>query len=372
MRKDNKGRILQKGETQLKDGNYIYRWKDYYGNNNKIHATTLNELRQKKELTEIYQLEKKEYTSSTLNDLIERWLFLKQNLKTSSLNAYTHKFETSIKPTDLGRKRIVDIKQSDIIYFLKRQEKQGLKASTINISYTIIKQSLEFAYNEGMILRNPCLNVKKPKAQSTERKVLTDIECDELLDRISSSSKQSYLYNLVGILMYTGMRISEAAGLTWNNVDIENNKIDITSQFVRTNPNSAKCTITTPKTESSKRTIFMTDFVKELFIKQKEYCENNNNISEFVFVGFTGNPMNIRSVERALTTISNANNGRDVTLPKVTPHMLRHVACTKMINSGMKLKTVQTIMGHSNSSTTLDVYTHVNDDYLRNDFKKMK
>lgn len=372
MRKDTKGRILQKGETQLKNGNYIYRWKDYYGNNNKIHATTLNELREKKEIAELYTLEKKEFTSSTLNELIERWLFLKQNLKTSSLNAYAHKFETSIKPTELGRKRIVDIKQSDIIYFLKQQEKQGLKASTINISYTIIKQSLEFAYNEGMILRNTCLNVEKLKTQPITKKALTDMECDELLDRIQSSSRQKYLYNIVGILMYTGMRISEAAGLLWSNVDIEKGEIYIVSQFVRTNPNSAKRTLTSPKTESSKRTIYMTDFVKELFIKQKEYCEINNIVSDFVFVGHTGNPISIRSIERALVTISNANKGREISLPKVTPHMLRHIACTKMINSGMKLKTVQTIMGHASSSTTLDVYTHVNDDYLRSDFKKMK
>lgn len=369
-RKDKNGRVLYTGESQLSNGTYEYRWSDYYGNRKKIRATTLNGLREKQKDIQLFTLEKKNFESMNLNTLIEKWLYLKQNVKESTLNAYRTKYETSIKPTKLGRTKINNIKQGDIILFIREAQNKGLKSSTINISYTIIKQSLQFAYNDGILSKNPIANMKKLKTDAPLKFALNDIEAQELLDRIQCSPKQNYLYNLVGILMYTGIRISEAAGLTWDNIDIDNGEILIVTQYARISATSGKRIMCEPKTQSSKRTIYMTDFVKELFIKQREYC-SSINVTDYVFPNKKGLPMSVRSVERAISNISGANDGRTVILPRITPHILRHTACTKMINAGIDMKTVQLIMGHSSISTTLDIYTHRNETEIKDAIKKL-
>lgn len=123
----------------------------------------------------------------------------------------------------------------------------------------------------------------------------------------------------------------------------------------------------------------MTDYVKELFLMQKEISDNTkstvtiDNYSNFVFTSNRGTNLSVRSLQQALSYISDKkNDGRDVVLPHVTPYVLRHTACTKMINAGMNIKAVQTLMGHSNIDITLQIYTHVNDKQLHDEIKKLQ
>lgn len=319
-----------------------------------------------------------------LNTVIEKWLITKQDIASTSKMVYELNYLRQIKNSKIGQMKITKIKKTDILYFLKTlSEEKHLKGSTVNTIFTVVTQSMQLAYEDGLIMRNPCSGIKiTNKTSNSERPTLTTEQEEELLYRIQNSSRSKKIYPLVGILLNTGLRIGEAVGLTWDDVDIENGFIDINKQIVSLkNKDSGKyeLIVKAPKSESGTRRIYMTDFVKDLFVLQKEISDNANsnvsvdNYSNFVFTSNRGKNLCVRSFEYALGYISEVKNeGRDVILPRVTPHILRHTACTKMINAGMNINAVQTIMGHSNVDITLQIYTHINEKQLRDEMKKLQ
>lgn len=119
--------------------------------------------------------------------------------------------------------------------------------------------------------------------------------------------------------------------------------------------------------------------IEELFRQQQQISyKTNSNIkidycSNFVFTTNRGTNLSARALQYTLKYLSDdMNASRKVILPHVTPHVLRHTACTKMINSGMNIKAVQTIMGHADIGVTLETYTHINNEQLRNEIKKLE
>ena len=279
-RKDSKGKVLQKGESQRKDGRYVYRWKDLSGKQKQIYATTLNELRQlEKEVIHQLAMGYSLDSSATLNSVIERWLNVKQDIALSSKRLYELNYSSVIKNSRIGQSKIIKLKKSDILYFLKTlSEERKFKSSTIGTIFAVINQSMQLAYEDGLILRNPCSGIKiAGKNAKSDKIALTSEEENELLYRIQNSSKSKRIYPLVGILLNTGLRISEAVGLTWEDVDIENGFLEINKQVILLQKDKNKkreLTVTPPKSEAGVRRVYMTDFVKELFIMQKEISNN--------------------------------------------------------------------------------------------------
>lgn len=241
---------------------------------------------------------------------------------------------------------------------------------------------MQLAYEDGLIIRNPCSGIKIGDRNSKTKISLTPAQEAELLDRIKNSSKSKRMYPLIGILLNTGLRISEAAGLTWEDVDIENGFLVINKQVVSLrsdNEQKQRPTVTTPKSNAGIRKIYMTDYVKSLFLMQQEISKETDsdiqidNYSNFVFTSSRGTTLSVRSVQQALAYISEKKNeGREIVLPRITPHILRHTACTKMIRSGMNIKAVQTLMGHSNADVTLDIYTHIADNQIQDEIVKLQ
>lgn len=382
-RKDSKGKVLNKGESQRSDGRYVYRWKDVSGKQKQVYAKTLNELRQlEKDIICQATMGVSLDTSATLNSVIEKWLNTKQDIALSSKRLYELNYSSIIKDAKLGQTKIVKIKKSDVLYFLKfLSEEKDLKTSTIGTIFTVITQSMQLAYEDGLILRNPCWGIKINNKESAEKTALTPEEEDELLYRIQNSRSQRF-YPLVGILLNTGIRVSEAVGLTWNDVDMENGFFEVNKQIILLqkddNDKKRELTVTPPKSEAGIRRIYMTDYVKHLFQMQKQISDDTNSTitiddySDFVFTSKNGTVLSVRSFQYSLAHISvEKNEGREIVLPRVTPHILRHTACTKMINAGMNIKAVQMLMGHSNIDVTLQIYTHINDNQLKDEIKKL-
>lgn len=378
-RKDRKGRVLLKGESVRKDGRYVYRFKDYNGKEKAVYSTDLNELREKEA-----QINKKimigiSNETKTLNDLVLSWLVLKQNISMSSRQLYETLFSSAIAPSKLGKMQISQINTSDVMLFISYlQNDKHLKQTTISTIYTIINQSLQLAYNDGLILKNPAASIKVSNKKAVAKEALTDEQCFELLKRIKNDKHAAMYYPLVGILLTTGLRISEAAGLTWNDVDTDNGIISINKQLIlikHDNDDKKRLTVSSPKTASGNRKLYMTDFVREMFIMQKESqrCKSSPYIdgyTDFVFLTSRGTNLSSRSIQQILKRVSEDNDNSVVKLPHVSPHTLRHTACTNMIKSGMNIKAVQSIMGHSSAEITLDIYTHLSQEQLMKETQK--
>lgn len=109
----------------------------------------------------------------------------------------------------------------------------------------------------------------------------------------------------------------------------------------------------------------------EWFKIKKVPDHNVDGYTDFVFLSHaTGKSMYAENIRRQLRTIVSMNNEREVQLPNITPHILRHTACTRFAESGMDIKTVQYLMGHANAKTTIRVYNHVDLERARRELEK--
>ena len=155
-------------------------------------------------------------------------------------------------------------------------------------------------------------------------------------------------------------------GLTLQDIDFKNRKINIDHQLIRTK--NMEYIIETQKTKSSIRQIPMTD---EVYRTLKNTINNRKVINyieidgkrDFLFIDKLGKPKVASHYQEMFRQITNKfnklNNEKTI---QVTPHILRHTFCTKMAHLGMNPKTLQFIMGHSDISITLNLYTHASFD----------
>ena len=181
---------------------------------------------------------------------------------------------------------------------------------------------------------------------------------------------------VITILLGTGMRIGECLGLCWNDLDFEKRIIKVCKTLTyRPEPdNGSVVHISTPKTEAGERTIPMIDEVYDAFLEeyqiQKVLGFGTNEIdgfSNFVFSTGEGNVYTPESVNRAIKRIyENYNKGEEeaakkqdrepLLLPHFSAHHLRHTFCTRLCENESNLKVIQSVMGHSDITTTMDIY----------------
>lgn len=183
-------------------------------------------------------------------------------------------------------------------------------------------------------------------------------------------------YDDIVILLGTGLRVSELYGLTCSDIDFERRCIYVRHQLCRTA--EKPYFITEPKTKSGIRRIPMTDGVYMAFRRvlrdrvapKVEMLIDGH--SGFVFLDREGKPkvgMHLQNYMRGMQRKYVKLYGN--TLPKVTPHVLRHTFCTNAQQAGLDVKSLQYLMGHSNASVTLDVYTHSNYESVEKAFEQV-
>ena len=132
----------------------------------------------------------------------------------------------------------------------------------------------------------------------------------------------------------------------------------------------------TPKTSSSIRKIPMLPIVKEMFLRQQALNKKSTAIidgySNFVFVTKRKQPMSGSTFDTRLNIIVNDCNKAGGNLPHISAHMLRHSFATRMCENSVNMKVVQNTLGHSRIDITYDVYTDCSDDFVSEEFKKIK
>lgn len=163
--------------------------------------------------------------------------------------------------------------------------------------------------------------------------------------------------------MGTGLRVSELYGLTRADIDFERHCIHVRRQLCRTA--EKPYFVTPPKTKSGIRNVPMTDTVCAALrrvVKARASTKVEalvDGCSGFLFLDKSGMPkvaMHLENYMRGVQGKFEKAYGKPV--PRVTPHVLRHTFCTNVQQAGLDVKSLQYLMGHSNASVTLDVYTH--------------
>lgn len=379
-RKDSKGRVLKTGESERKDGRYQYRFTDSYGKRHTIYATDLKTLREKENEVAHIQYQHLDYSAgqTSVLDLVQRLVVLKQNAAIHTQQNYQSVVNNLSKDV-FGKMVINRVNKSDAQLWCVRQYESGKKYNTIAVAYSVLNQAFQMTHDDGAISKNPfgfkLSSVVKPS--STTRCSLTYEQEKCLLDFMKDHRRFYKYYDVCVVLLNTGLRISECCGLTQSDIDLNNKIIHVTKQLIVSNTNQYH--IAPPKTNKGIRQVPLNQAACQSLQRMMEQSKRIKKQQEvdgytgFILLTNQGRPKVAQHIERGLRDVVAEYNKLhpDDPLPRITPHVMRHTFCTRLVKSGMDLKVVQYIMGHSDINVTMNIYTHVNMDWVVNEMNRI-
>lgn len=379
-RKDNKGRVLNDGETQGKDGRYRYQYTNMLGERKAIYSWKLlpsdkTPSGKRKDLS-LREKEKQiaEDLSSgivpcggnmTVLELVEKYISQKTGVRHNTRANYNFVINI-IKKEEFGAKRIDKVKLSDAKAWLIKLQADGRGYSSIHSIRGVVRPAFQMAVDDDLLLKNPFEFQLATVVvnDSVTREAITRKQERQFLEFVKNDKHFCKYYEGIFILFNTGMRISEFVGLTVSDIDFDSRKITIDHQLQRTR--DMQYVIEDTKTLCGTREIPMADEVYECFkkiIKNRKKPKIEPMVggrSGFLYLDKNNMPMVALHWEKYFQHIREKYNSiYKVQMPKVTPHVCRHTFCSNMAKSGMNPKTLQYIMGHSDIGVTLNTYTHV-------------
>lgn len=377
-RTDSRGRILQTGESQRKDGRYVYKYLDRHGETKFIYSWRLNATdplpKGKRDCQPLRELEK-----DILRDAMDGIDSVNKKMTLCQLYDKQNKLKPDVrKSSEYGRQRLMRllqedrignmhidmIKPSDAKEWAIRMKKKGHSYQSINNYKRSLKAAFYTAVNDDLVRKNPFnWNMADVLEDDTEHKTaLTKEQTDALLAFAKIDYVYRRYYNAVVVLLNTGMRISELCGLTDRDIDFENGFINIDHQMYK---DSEGYHVVPPKTESSVRKIPMVAPVREALQDEMSGRKNKkktviDGYTGFIFLNHEDYPMHANLYGKAFRGMIKKHNKiyRGYELPSITPHTLRHTFCTNMANLKMSPANLQFVMGHKNITMTLGYYTH--------------
>lgn len=365
-RKDNKNRVLKEGESQRKNGTYMYRYTEMRGKRVCVYAKTLEELRAKEQTIQKELSDGIDYAAGgiTVLDLLKRYIATKTGVRYNTKVGYQFVLNL-VSKEDFGYRKIRDVKPSDAKQWFIKLYQDGRRYSTITSVRGVLRPAFEMAVEDGIIRRNPFsfkITDVVPNDSKTRQAISGEVK-ERFLTFIRESRHYSQYYDEIVILLGTGMRVSELYGLTRADLDFEARRIKVERQLTRTR--HCEYYIEKPKTASGERYIPMTDEVYWAFqnaVQRRRQPKVELLIdghTGFLFLDKDGKPKVALHLEHVMKRmVDRYNDTHEDKLPSITPHVLRHTFCTEMANSEIDLKSLQYLMGHSDAGVTLNVYTH--------------
>jgi len=302
----------------------------------------------------------------TVMELVKKYLKTKRNVRQSTKMGY-QTVCNFLEKDEFSGKQINEIRVSDAkIFLIRLQEENGKSYSSIHSIRGVLRPAFQMAVDDDILMKNPfdfelCNVIVN---DSVRREAITRKQMREFLAFVKSTKPYTKYYEAVYILFHTGMRISEFCGLTIRDIDFENNTINIDKQLHRHSDMTYHIELT--KTAAGKRLIPMTPDVRECFetiIRNRRKLRSEmivDGCAGFLYLDGDDKPMVAMHWQHRFNHMVNRYNQiYKVQMPKVTPHVCRHTYCSNMAKSGMSPKALQYLMGHSDISVTMNIYTHL-------------
>lgn len=289
----------------------------------------------------------------------------KNYIKGNSLHNYKSLYSNHIAPV-LGSKKLIRIDRRECLNFQSQLKNNGLSYSLVNSVMNVLRIILNNAVTDELIIKNPITGIKplkdtkKVAATETKHRALTLEEQSKFMQQLKDNN--AWYYELIALLLTTGLRVGEALALQWCDIDYKNRVLHVTK--TQSNDINGKMTINTPKTATSKRDIPMNDTIVNLLKDQwKKYqllLTSGIMISDnrVFFTPYGLHPRNAQ-VNRDIIHARNQLVKQGVAIDYFTAHALRDTFATRYIEQGGTPQTLKTILGHSNLSMTMDLYAHV-------------
>ncbi len=284
----------------------------------------------------------------TINAIVDEWRCEKvRYVKESTMSAYNLIIDKHILK-DFGEIKVDEIKNSNIQTFINKKIDSGLSEKTCRDILVVLKMLINYSvkkeYRSTMFIEI----IFPTKRKNNQIEVYSKEEENKIINHIISN----FTFKNLGILicLYSGIRIGEICALKWKDIDIEKNIISIskTLQRIYTRNNKTKIMIDSAKTINSNREIPLAEvlykIIKPIYeIVNKDYYVITNSAK------YT-EPKTYRNYYCELLHLLGVR--------KLKFHCLRHTFATRCIEANVDYKTLSVILGHSNISTTLNLYVH--------------
>ncbi|KAA0565315.1 site-specific integrase [Bacillus sp. CH30_1T] len=237
--------------------------------------------------------------------------------------------------------------------FINRMHDKGYSPATIRKAFNIVNNSLDYAVDKGLVLKNVAKKATLPKDEKKEMHIWNE---DQVRTFLKTIKNENY-FMLFYMALQTGMRQGELLGLRWKDVDLENHTLSVKQVL----SHDAKKFYNGAKTNAGNRTIQLSEtIVSELkkhrakTLQEKMLLGNDYVDYDLVIctpLGTQLNPPNIRRLFNRLI--------KEAEVPKIRFHDLRHTHATLLLSKGVNIKVISERLGHANIKITLDTYSHV-------------
>lgn len=323
-----------------------------------VYAPTQKELTAKlRQRIDAYQgADLNEQSKMTLGEWLDRWLEdIAGTIRTNTLNRYRGTVRNHIKP-HLGDKVISQVTPKDVQRLYERLGKEGnintgngLSSGTIRGIHNMLHEAMAAAETAHLIIRNPTESFDPPKFSSKPKQILTE----EQLDRFMAAIREDEIWHdLFYTEITTGLRRGELCGLKWEDFDEEKGVLKIRRTLL--SERGGKLAEGETKTGRGKREITLPDSTVKLLKARKQTA-----LTEWIFPDPLKPERPTRpdaAYDRLKLLLKQAG------LPNIRFHDLRHTFATHALASGVDVKTLSGILGHSRAAFTLDTYTHTTGD----------
>lgn len=273
-------------------------------------------------------------------------------VKPATVQVYKNNIRLHIKPA-MGAVGLSELRPHMVQKFVNGL---GLSPASVRLAYKVLHQALEKAVKLGYIPRNPAADCELPRMEQKEIHPLEDEQAAALLQAV----KGGRLELLVSVALFTGCRLSELLGLTWDCVDFQKGTILVCKQLARPVHRAESGLFISPKNGKNRTITPAPSVLKTLKEQRRRQAEMQikagplwDNPHGLVFTNQIGGPLNQNPVEAQFSAAVKAAG-----LVGVRFHDLRHTYAVNAIRAGDDIKTIQGNLGHASAGFTLDRYGH--------------
>lgn len=302
---------------------------------------------------------------------VGQWLDIWQRdylgaVKPATLSSYKSQIKNHIKPA-LGAVRLVDLHPHTVQQCINGLDRYA--PSTVRQAYKVLHNALEKAVELDYIPRNPATKCTLPRQEQEEIKPFDDQEVAVLLEIV----KGGRLEYIVPVALFTGMRMSELLGLTWDCVDFGKGTVTVNKQLARPEHRKAGLFIT-PKSGKARTITPAASVFSVLKAQRRKQMENQlragpiwDNPHGLIFTTETGRPLCQHSVTDWFSAATAA-----VGIEGARFHNCRHTYAVNAIRAGDNIKAIQGNLGHATAAFTLDRYAHFTDQLQKDSAARME
>lgn len=363
-RANNEGSIYQRT-----DGRWCAEVSDGYGLDGKrkrrvVYGRTRAEVAAKLRSMQTDQSAGRLVTSKrqTLRTFLEAWLedSVKQSRRPKTYMSYRQIIDQHLVPA-LGRYYLDKLTAQHVLAYINLKVESGLSNRTVAYHHATLRVALKDAMRWDLVSRNVAASVTPPRVKRHKVNPLSPAEAAKLLAAVHGTRQEA----LFGVALAVGLRLGEALGMRWEDVDLTEGTLTVNYQLQKINK---EWVLVEPKSEQSRRVISLPDVcVKSLKahrtrqLQDQLAAETWGNEFGLVFTTSIGTPVDDANVRRELNKAVKAANLRTASdEPRhVRFHDLRHTCASLLLAQNVHPRVVMEVLGHSQISLTMDTYSHV-------------